>query len=291
MTTIKTILAAASGGSASAGAVELGCRLARRFEAHVEGFHAKPDVLDLFRYDAALGAGIPDTVVEKFTKDADAAAAAVCAQFVAALNRHGMDLAAHSANALPSVVGASADWRVETGYGPALVARRARFFDLAVLGRSERVVEQIHSDAVEETLMRSGRPVLLAPVNPPESVGERVVLGWNGTAEAVRAIMAAMPFLVAARESIIVTVGNEHRDSGRAAAEYLAWHDVVARHLPISARPNMGIGHQLLRVAAEEGADLLALGGYGHMPWREFLFGGATREVIGSSLLPVLLTH
>lgn len=291
MTNVKTILAAASGGSASGGAVELACRLARRFDAHVEGFHAKPDVFELMRYDAGIGTSLPDTVIEKFTADANAAAAQVRADFVAALGRHKMDLTPRAPNALPGTIGASAVWRQETGYGPGLVARRARFFDLVVLGRSERVVENIHSDAVEETLVQSGRPILLAPAVAPNSVGERVAVGWNGSAEAVRAMTGALPFLVTARETLIVSIGDRHHESARYAIDYLAWHDVTAKHVVVPSRADGPVGQQLLRAAAEEGADLLAMGGYGHMPWREFLFGGATRDVIASSLLPVLLTH
>jgi nucleotide-binding universal stress UspA family protein len=291
MSTIKNILAAASGGSASAGAVELACRLARRFEAHVEGFHAKPDPLELLRYDAALGNGITDTFIEKFTADADAAAAKIRADFVTALGRHGMSLAPRAAAALPGAVGASADWRQETGYGPALVARRARFFDLVVLGRSERVVEDIHSDAVEETLVGSGRPVLLAPAKAPESVGERVALGWNGSVEAVRAITGALSFLATARDTFIVSIGDQHHDSARSVIDYLAWHDIKARHIQTPSSAGLSIGQRLLKVAGEQRADLLVMGGYGHMPWREFIFGGATRDVIGTGLLPVLLTH
>jgi nucleotide-binding universal stress UspA family protein len=291
MTTIKTILAAASGGSASAGTVELSCRLARHFEAHVEGFHAKPDPLDLVHYGAASGASITGAFIDKFTADANAAAAQVRADFVAALARHRMDLAPHAAASLPGAIGASATWREETGYGPALVARRARFFDLAVLGRSERVVDGIHSDAVEETLVASGRPVLLAPAKAPEAVGERVAIGWNGSAEAVRAMVDTLPFLATARETFIISIGDQHHASAASAVNYLAWHDVRARHLQIPSRTGLGVGYQLLQAAGTEGADLLAMGGYGHMPWREFLFGGATREVIGSGRLPVLLTH
>ena len=63
-------------------------------------------------------------------------------------------------------------WRVEVGYAPVLVARRARFFDLVVLGRSERVVDRPHTDTIEETLVTSGRPVLLAPAKPPAVIGD-----------------------------------------------------------------------------------------------------------------------
>ena len=291
MTNVKTILAAASGGSASAGAVELACRLARRFEAHVEGFHAKPDPLDLVRYDTSLGGSISGEFIDRFINDANTVAAKVRAEFTAVLGRHGMDLAPRAAEALPAAIGASATWREETGYGPALVAQRARFFDLAVLGRSERVIDQIHSDAVEETLTRSGRPVLLAPAQTPETIGERVVLGWNGTAEAVRALTGALSFLATARETFVVSIGDQHHQSARSVIDYLAWHDIRAKHVAVPSRTDTAVGHQLLLAASEQGADLLAMGGYGHLPWREFLFGGATRDVIGSSLLPVLLTH
>lgn len=291
MTSIKTILAAASGGSASSGAVEVACRMARRFEAHVEGFHAKPDPFELLRYDSGIGASFSDTFIEKFTADANAAAAKVRADFVAALARHGMDLMPRAAGALPGTVGASADWREETGYGPALVARRARFFDLVVLGRSERVVENVHSDAVEETLVRSGRPVLLAPAKAPDSVGDRVAIGWNGSAEAVRAMTGALSFLTTARETFIISIGDQHQDSAASAVAYLAWHDVKAQHVHVPALAGLGVGHQLLRVATDHAADLLAIGGYGRMPWREFVFGGATREVIGAGQMTVLLTH
>lgn len=291
MFTIKTILAAASGGSASAGAVELACRFARRFEAHVEGFHAKPDPLDLLKYDSGIGSTLNATFIEKFTADADTAAAKVRAEFAATLDRHRMDLTPHAPEALPGSIRASASWREEVGYGPALVARRARFFDLVVLGRSERVVENVHSDAVEETLVRSGRPVLLAPAQAPDAVGAHIAIGWNGSAEAVRAVTGALPFLSTARESFVVSIGEQHQESAAFVVDYLAWHDVKARHIHVPARVGMGVGHQLLSVATEQGADLLAIGGYGHVPWREFVFGGATREVIGSGLLPVLLTH
>lgn len=291
MIPLKTILVAASGGSASNGAIELACGLARRFEAHIEGFHAKPDPYELLRYDSGVGGNFTDTFIAKFIADASAAAAKVRADFVAALTRHRMDLSPRAADALPGGIGASADWREATGYGPALVADRARFFDLVVLGRSERVVEHIHSDAVEETLVRSGRPVLLAPVKPPESVGERVVLGWNGSAPSVRAMSAALPFLSTARETVVVSIGDQHQDSARSAIDYLAWHDVKAKHLHVPTRAGVTVGRQLLQAASEQGADLLAMGGYGHMPWREFLFGGATRDVIATGILPVLLTN
>jgi nucleotide-binding universal stress UspA family protein len=292
MMTVKTILAAASGGTASAGAVELACRFARRFNAHVEGFHAKPDPFDLVKYDAVMGASVlTDAFIKRFTADADANAAKVRSEFTAALQRHGMDLSRHAPNELPGQIGGSAVWHEEVGGGPTLVARRARFFDLVVLGRSERVIENPHSDTVEQTLLQSGRPVLLAPAKAPEVIGDSIALGWNGSAAAVRAMIGVLPFLATAESVVVVSIGERHQGSAKSALDYLAWHDVKAKHVHVPTVTGASAGQQLLSAARDEGADLLAMGGYGHTPWREFLFGGATRDIVGVSLLPLLLTH
>jgi nucleotide-binding universal stress UspA family protein len=73
--------------------------------------------------------------------------------------------------------------------------------------------------------------------------------------------------------------------------DYLGWHGIVAKHRHIQPGRGVGPGEQLLSTARDEGADLLVMGGYGRMPWREFLLGGATREIVGVSLLPLLLSH
>jgi nucleotide-binding universal stress UspA family protein len=290
--TIKTILAAASGGSASDGTIEMGCRLARRFGAHLEGFHARPDPRDLFTYSGdGFGMSMSGEFVDRFIKDAEAIAAKTKASFAATAGRHQIAMSAAPSQGIPEKIGASAGWREETGYGPALVSRRARFFDLTVLGRSDRVVDQPHTDVVEQTLVASGRPVLLAPAKPPADIGEVIAFGWNGSAEATRALVAAMPFFGAARAISVITVGEKHQESAAAVIDYLGWYGAKAKHKHVSTVTGVGPGEQLLSAARDENADLLVMGGYGHTPWREFLFGGATREVVGTSLLPLLISH
>jgi nucleotide-binding universal stress UspA family protein len=290
--TIKTILAAASGGSASDGAIELACRFARRFGAHLEAFHARPDPRDLFTYSGdGFGMSISGEFVDRFVKDADAIATKTKAAFTAAAARHQIPISTAPSQTLPEKIGASAAWREETGYGPTLVARRARFFDLTVLGRSERVIDQPHTDVVEQTLINSGRAILLAPATPPAEIGDAIAIGWNGSAEAIRAVAAALPFAAAARTVSLITVGDQHQESAAALIDYLGWHDVKATHRHVPTSSGVAAGQLLLSAARDEKADLLVMGGYGHMPWREFLFGGATREIVGTSLLPLLLSH
>jgi nucleotide-binding universal stress UspA family protein len=139
--------------------------------------------------------------------------------------------------------------------------------------------------------MNSGRPVLLAPSTPPTNVGEAVAVGWNGSAEATRALAVSLPFLIGARIVSLITVGDKHQESAAALIEYLAWHGIKGQHRHVPSIPGTVPGQQLLSAAREEDADLLVMGAYGQVPWREFLFGGATREVVGVSLLPLLLAH
>jgi nucleotide-binding universal stress UspA family protein len=290
--TIKTILAAASGGSASDATIELACRFARRFGAHLEAFHAKPDPRDLFTYSTdAFGSSMSGDFVDRFVKDSDSIAAKTKAAFEATIARHQIAISTKPSLGLPEKIAASATWREEVGYAATLVARRARFFDLVVLGRSERVVDQPHTDVVEQTLINSGRPVLVAPAQALADIGEGIAVGWNGSAAATRALAASLPFLATARAISIITIGDRHQGSAAALVEYLGWYGIAAKHRHMAAVDGAGAGQQLLSAAHEENANLLVMGGYGHVPWREFLFGGATREVVGASLMPVLLTH
>ena len=285
--TIKTILAAASGGTASDGAIEAACRLARRFEAHVEGLHIRADAAQLIMA-AGDGFGMPiaGEFIDKFNEDVTSAAKKTKATFEAALKRHGIPLAAK-----PPKSGASAAWREETGYAPSVLTRRARFFDLVVLGRSDRVADEPHSDAVERTLLGSGRPVFLAPAKPPATIGENIALGWNGSAEAVRAMAAALPLLTAARAVTVISIGDASGSDAAGAVEYLGWQGVPVKHRQVATVAGAGAGQQLLTAAREANADLLVMGGYGRGPWHEMFFGGATRELVAASLLPLLLVH
>jgi nucleotide-binding universal stress UspA family protein len=285
--TIRTILAAASGGTASDGAIDVACRLARRFEAHVEGLHIRADAAQLVMA-AGDGFGMPiaGQFIDKFNEDVTAAARKTKAMFEAAVQRHGIVLAA-----TPPKSGASAAWREETGYAPAMLARRARFFDLAVLGRSDRVADEPHSDAIEQTLLVSGRPIFLAPAKPAKALGENIALGWNGSPEAVRALAAALPLLAAAHAVTIISVGDAKGSDAAEAVAYLGWQGVTARHRQVPAVSGAGAGQQLLSAAREADADLLVMGGYGRGPWREMFFGGATRELVAASMLPLLLVH
>ena len=287
--TIRTILVGASGGAASNGAIEMACTLALRFGAHVEGYHVKFDPIEIIA--AAAGGGLAMPVdgawIDQIMRGADDLATRTKEDFLRTCGRYGLAQADK-----PPQIGASAAWLEEVGRAPALVGARSRFFDLVVLGRSDRVVDLPASDAIERTLLNSGRPVLLAPsTTPPPAIGETMAIGWDGSPQSVRALMAAMPLLQKAKKIILLTVGEKPEANPEAVSEYLGWYGLASERQIIYAVSGVGAGEQLLSSAREAGADMLAMGAFGQASWREMLFGGATRTIVGTSLLPVLLTH
>lgn len=291
--TIRAILTAVSGGPASGGAIELGCRLARRFAAHLEGFHVLSDPR------AVLAAGGEDIIVPP---SAGLIAGAVQQSAVRAgrarrlfhrtVEYHGIAL---SEAAAPGVSLPSACWREDTGLAAALVAERGRFFDLIVLGRSERVVGAPHTQTIEQTLRQSGRPVLLAPIDPPPEIGAAVAIAWNASPESVRALSAALPFIEQARAVTVITSGDDDDaalgESIRRVRDYLAWHGIAAEARLVAGSSGRQAGRVLIEAAQEAGADLLVMGAYGQAPWREQLFGGATSGAVARMAPPLLLMH
>jgi nucleotide-binding universal stress UspA family protein len=85
--------------------------------------------------------------------------------------------------------------------------------------------------------------------------------------------------------------GSDDSPPDTELTDYLAWHGVVGSAHRVRSVEAVGIGELLLGAAREYGADLVVMGGYRHAPWREMIFGGATRQIIGTSRLPVLLSH
>lgn len=285
---IKAILVGASGGTASNGAIELACRLAAHFGANLEAIHIKVDVEQVMMAAGAAGGVMPldsGWIGQMIAREQEVAAQTEIT-FADTCARHQLPLAPAAAAGWHG-----ARWHEETGDASTNLAGRARFFDLVVLGRSERVVEEPHTDAIEQVLIQSGRPVLLAPADAPAAFGTTIAIAWNGSAEAVRATVAALPFLVDAKAVAIITLEEQHEASADALKDYLALHGAPAKVRHFLAVPGLRPGEQLLSSAREEGADLLVMGGYSRAPWRQTLFGGASRTVISTSLMPLLLAH
>lgn len=193
----------------------------------------------------------------------------------------------------------SAEWRSVSGYPAQEVAVHGRYADLIILGQlvpDDPWSPLLHPHP-EEVALIAGRPILVVPyAGTFERVGQRVLVGWDASREATRAVSDAMPLLTTAASVTVMTVdaeqsGDAHGEvPGADIALHLAHHGVVAKvERTISA--GIGVGNSLLSSASDMGADLLVMGAYGHSRVRELMLGGATRTVLASMTLPVLMAH
>jgi len=169
----------------------------------------------------------------------------------------------------------------------------ARYFDLTVLEQPNPETSGDREIMVESALFETGRPVLIVPYVPIAPFRlETVLVAWDGSATAARALSDAMPFLAQAKRTEVITVaepGTEIDRSGERIVRHLARHGISAefRSLPSTGE----IASTMLSHAFDTQADLLVMGGYGHSRFREFVLGGATRGILNAMTLPVLMSH
>ena len=178
------------------------------------------------------------------------------------------------------------------------VSLEARYADLVVLGQTDtdEVLPAMMSDFPEYVVMYAGRPVLIVPyAGSFEHIGKKILVAWDGSMEASRAINGALPFLRQAHEVKVVVFNadkqvNVHGEQpGADIALYLARHGVNVDVLQETT--DQDSGNALLSLAADTFADLLVMGCYAHSRFREVLLGGASRTVLESMTLPVLMAH
>lgn len=183
----------------------------------------------------------------------------------------------------------------EAGAGIGLIGR---YSDLVVIGQSDR--DQASggtlSDFPEYVVMSSGRPVLVVPyAGKFDAVGRRILVAWDGSTSATRAVMNAIPLLARATAVDVVVFnaeaqGDAHGElPGADIGLYLARHGVKVNVMREKAK--IDLGNALLSLAADLASDLIVMGGYGHSRFREILMGGVTRTVLESMTVPVLMSH
>jgi len=194
--------------------------------------------------------------------------------------------------------GVAAERRVlRTGFPAAAeqFSRIARRFDLAIVGQLEPDVNSVEAAIAESTLFDSGRPIVIVPyIQKAPLTLERVMVCWDGSRAAARAIADAMPLLERAGSVQVVIVTSERgkydQIEGADMGLHLARHGVKVEVTRI-ARGKIDVADALLSHAADCSADFMVMGGYGHSRLREFVLGGVTRSMLHSMVVPTLMSH
>jgi nucleotide-binding universal stress UspA family protein len=252
--------------------------LASAFEAHLAGiafvYDPVPPVITM--------GGIPAEVLEGLRRENEDAAAAVIAKFDRLANR--MSLSAESRTVPATFVGASDSF-----------AQAARRFDLSVVGQPEPNRLAPEELIIEGALFASGRPVVVVPYIQKSGLTlSRVLVCWDGSRNAARAIADAIPFLVKAKTVEVVIVANEAGKSdevpGADIGQHLARHGLRVEVQRIFSH-DMDVANAILSHAADCSADFIVMGGYGHSGVREFILGGATRGILTAMTVPTLMSH
>lgn len=176
--------------------------------------------------------------------------------------------------------------------GGGVVTSLARYHDLVLVGiGTSDVTPQATAEAA---IFGSGRPTLLVPEDTPVAAFGHVMIAWDGSRVAARAVSDARDFLQRAQTVTIVSVTDEKalpdEDPGSQLAEYLSRHDIEATVARAQSR-GRPIAETLQEHAHEIGADLLVMGGFGHSRIRDFVLGGATGGILKDLRLTVLLSH
>lgn len=277
----KTITVVITDAAADAAALHTARALADRNDAHLDVFCIG---IDPTRFEA-MPAGSSAIVLESGLEDAQSSAAA--------LEKWARGRLPDQMSRLMIEPVAVPQLGLET-----LASRLTRYSDLIVAskpygkGRPPLLVT-----VLEAELFGTGAPVLVVPEAPP--VGEkpfrRVVVAWNESSESFAAIRAALPILKKAERVDLIMVdppshSNERSDPGGAVSMMLARHDVRSE-VSVLARTLPRIAETMLRFAREHDADLMVMGGYGHSRFRESMLGGATRDMLQLTELPLLMSH
>jgi nucleotide-binding universal stress UspA family protein len=277
----KTILVHCDAARAAPARLELAATLAERHQAHLVGLHARPPFEPVIAETGAFA-------MDRLFNDHEAALA---------------ESESASAKAFATAVKGRAitsEWRSAGGYTDALMMVHARYADLVIVGQSDPDASSglpQPPDLPESVALGTGRAVLVVPyIGVRDSFGRKVMLCWNASREAARAATDAMPLLQAAEVVTVLVVDPKTSAAGHGGepgadvATWLSRHGVkvtVQRDVAADA----DAGNVILSRAMDHGSDLVVMGIYGHSRLRELVLGGASRTMLASMTVPVLIAH
>jgi nucleotide-binding universal stress UspA family protein len=226
--------------------------------------------------------GLPPEIIESQRRESDSKARSAVSRFEEAVRRAGLS---GETRTLSASVSGAADQ----------IGRIGRRFDLIVVGQPSRKGSAPDQVVDEGVLFDSGRPVIFVPyIQKTGMTLRRVMICWDGSRAAARAVADALPFLQKAKQVEVVIVSEKPAKTdevpGADLGQHLARHGLTVDIKHITS-PDIDVPSTILSHAADSDADMLVMGGYGHSRLREFILGGTTRGLLESMTVPVLMSH
>jgi nucleotide-binding universal stress UspA family protein len=278
---MKTILIPTEDHATMSAVLETARLVAQRFGSYMEGFAVHPAASGFVAVDPVSSLTIASTQAgdEEIERHAQVL-------FESFMRDHAVP------HAQPGAAVYSHGWIRAGAYDDAFIGSYGRLFDLIVLGRPGPAPQDPRMPPLEAALFESGRPVLIAPAVAPQVIGANVLVAWNGSTEQTRTIASAMPLLREAGKVTVLSVegGMTPGPTGEEVAQYLRMNSIPAAAVTV-APGKRTTGEALLDHARTHGCDLLVKGAYTQSRLRQMVFGGATRHILASATLPVLMAH
>jgi nucleotide-binding universal stress UspA family protein len=273
----KTLLVHIDAGKRCAVRVDAAIRLAREHDAHLVGLYTAAPFEPPGYILAEMGAAI----VEAGKRAAAEAMARAQGEFTSQAKAAGLS---------------NIEWRAAVADVVDATILHARYADLAVIGQTDLSDgSNTPTNFPERLVLAAGRPVLILPsVGRFATIGKRILVAWNLSSEASRAVTDAIPLLRLADQVHVMAVNprpDEHGEvPGADIGLYLARHGVQV-HVKADQGAEIDVGNELLSRAADLDVDLIVMGSYGHSRLTEWVLGGATRTILTSMTVPVFMSH
>jgi nucleotide-binding universal stress UspA family protein len=281
---IRTILVPLTAELSSEALLDAALSVAKRLNSHIRVLFIQPSPDTALTYlpDVILAAGVTRETIECEMQEAAAAAKEDFADWLKSNN-----VSETTGVRLDSCF---ASWSEQFGEVETVVAHFGRVSDLIVVEQpsSASVHRQRCFDAA---VFESGRPTLVVGETPFD-ITEHVMIAWNGSLQASRAVLGAMPLLhLASRVSIFAAPQYEGEGVDAAnLAESLSWHGIRAHQVP-GPRGGNSTGRALVSAAVEQKATMIVMGAYTHSRLRQSFLGGVTRHLLAHAPVPLLMSH
>lgn len=297
MTDFKSLLVPFGGNDNEVNALEIAFQLAEKFSAQAQVLHVSPDP-ESFIAAAYSGLGMPVPTSDKISLD------------IRKHNEEKLEYARKKFHQIAEKYNIEQNEKVilpdrgstsfQSAFGDAeqIVAIKGRLADLIIMSRTIREVNSDYNSAMISALFNSGRPVLFTPPGDIDNeINRNVIIAWNASAEAARAVAFAMPLLKHQATKTKVWVLTQHTTesvdfpiTAEALCLYLKLHDIEAEAVLVNNK-GLSLPVAILNETKNLDAGMIVLGAYSHSRVREIILGGVTNFMLENAVVPIFMAH
>jgi len=294
MTGFKDLLVIVDDTTNCATRLDVAVQVASRFGGHLTGLYVSQPLMIPSYVRAEIAAGLPGGMPSPIPSQTTGEMFKVESQ----VQREAAGRAQKLFQSRAEIPGITTEWREREGDLSEVAILHARYADLTIIGQEDPEAGEGSIRVLPEHLLLGvGRPILVVPyAGTFKSVGERVLVAWNASRAATRAVNDAVPILQKATQVTVLAINPQRGVSGDGdvpgadLALHLSRHGVKAEASWVRAA-DIEVAAMLLSRASDFQADLIVMGGYGHSRVREIVLGGATREILKTMTVPTLMSH